>query len=212
MPGNRPLSGPARPLDGSGTGDGTTTSFAIGWSPQSINHILIFIDGVKQDPTAYSISGSNCIFTTAPINGENIEFHGFEVGKDTVPQDNSVDASKMATGELPFSKSFISTEQTITSAGALTIPHGLAVSPILIQCRLICKTVDAGYAVDDEVIIDMPAGDAASNYGLSVVPDVTNINLRFGSQATAFLLTNKTTGAANSATNANWKLIVRAWA
>ena len=112
----------------------------------------------------------------------------------------------------PFETEFISAEQTITSAGALTIAHGLPAAPKLIQLRLICKIADAGYAVNDEVIVDFPAADAASNYGISIIPDATNINVRYGSQATVFLLTHKTTGIAISAINANWRLIVRAWA
>src|SRR5690606_31200663 len=53
----------------------------------------------------------------------------------------------------PFTKSFTSPEQTITSAGALTIAHGLGVQPTLVAAKLVCTSADNGYAEDDEIVI-----------------------------------------------------------
>jgi hypothetical protein len=49
----------------------------------------------------------------------------------------------------------------------------------------------------------MDVGAAASR-GLVIVPDATNLNIRFGSNANAFAALNKTTGTAAALTNANW--------
>jgi len=106
--GNSPVQGPARVIEGSGTGDGSTTSFPMGFAPGSDKEVFVFIDGVKQDTTAYDISGSNCVFTTAPINGENIDFIGYKVGKSFIPQDGSVDLSKIS-GSLITSSTKIDT-------------------------------------------------------------------------------------------------------
>ena len=116
-------------------------------------------------------------------------------------------------GEIPFSESFLSSEQTITSSGNLTIPHGLNSPPSLLQARLICKTAEGGYSIDDEVLIafghDSSASDAG--YGVSCVPDNTNLNIRYGVRGSVFQVNSKTTGDRFAITNANWRLILRAW-
>lgn len=108
---------------------------------------------------------------------------------------------------------FISTEQTITTAGPLTLAHGLGSKPNLLQLRLICKTTDAGYAVGEEVIIGSShTSSAASNgFGISVILGTTNISIRYGAAASVFYLNNKGTGSGVNLTNSSWRLIVRAW-
>ena len=107
---------------------------------------------------------------------------------------------------------YTSTEQTLTSAGALVLPHLLGTSPVLIQARLVCQTAQLGHSIGDEVIISNDSmGTSSSNKGLSIVSDATNIDIRFASAATIFNLIRKDTGVAAAATNANWKLVVRAW-
>lgn len=113
-----------------------------------------------------------------------------------------------------FTESFTSAEQTITAAGPLTVAHGLSAAPQLIQARLICKTAELGYSIGDEIIIN-PAGNdpgASLARGLSIVPDGTNLNIRYGSDANTFSIIQKGTGGVQSITNANWKLILKAWA
>lgn len=111
-----------------------------------------------------------------------------------------------------LSEEFVSAEQTITVAGPLIIAHGLSVSPKLMQARLICKTAEHNYSINDEIIVSPFATDAVNSYGVSLVPDNTNINIRYGNVAGVFLILNKTTGTVASITAANWRLIVRAWA
>lgn len=113
-----------------------------------------------------------------------------------------------------LSKSFTSTEKTITAAGALVLVHGLSSVPYLIMPYLICKTAEFGYSVGDQVLINPAGNDPAGNNdkGASIVPDATNINIRYGSFASVFGIIRKDTGAATNITAANWKLIIRAWA
>lgn len=137
---------------------------------------------------------------------------------DTVNFDGSTvfDISATFNGgtNLPFNGSFTSAEQTITSAGSLVLAHSLSVTPTLIQARLICKTAQAGYSIGDEVIINLAGNDpgATNNRGLSIVPDATNINIRYGSDTFSFSILRKDTGAAATITNTNWRLIIKAWA
>lgn len=115
-------------------------------------------------------------------------------------------------GQLPFTKGYISPQQTISNAGALSLMHSLGVSPAIIQLRMICVSADIGYSIGDEVVCQMCAGDQAVSTGVSVVPTNTTIEIRFGATANPMLLNNKATGATVFATSANWRLIVRAWA
>lgn len=110
-----------------------------------------------------------------------------------------------------LSKSFTSSDQTITSGGALTIAHGLGVVPSVIQTRLVCQTGENGYTAGDVLVINV-TNAMALNRGLSMVLDSTNLNVRYGSDAAAFDVLNKTTGTAATITNANWKLRLMAWA
>ncbi len=117
-------------------------------------------------------------------------------------------------GTPPFRTSFESTQQTITSAGLLTLAHGLGVKPKLYAVVLQCLTAEHGYSIGDEVMCAQTRQTAGGGgeRGVSLVPDATNLNIRFAAPATVFNLIHKTTGAAVEVTNANWALVARAWA
>lgn len=100
---------------------------------------------------------------------------------------------------------FVSANQTITSAGSLTIAHGLSSTPEFVLMALVCTTAQAGYSVNDVVFVnDLSANQ--NDVGVSIVPDGTNLNVRYGSKASVFTIPNKTTGDATALTNANWRL------
>ena len=118
-----------------------------------------------------------------------------------------------AGGGAVFTKSFTSAEQTITSGGTLTLAHSLGVIPEMVQCRLVCKTAEANYSVGDIINADFQQTDAAINtLGYAWNVDATNVGIVFGTNAKVFLTKNKTTNAIIQLTNANWKLVVKAWA
>ncbi len=117
-------------------------------------------------------------------------------------------------GPIPaFAKSYTSSNLTITSAGALTLAHGLGERPKFVQYTLKCTTANLGYSVGDEYDLGCGVNNNAVNTGLSVVLDATNINIRFGSAGSVFCANNKGTGAGlSNLTNSSWALVVRAWA
>lgn len=127
----------------------------------------------------------------------------------TVPDKNGTMAM---TSDVVFTQSFESSQQTITSGGSLTLAHGLAAQPKLYAAFLKCTTAEIGYSIGDEVAINPNVGSPGENGGLSLVPDATNVNVRFGSNANALSLVRKDTGQTTGITNASWRLIVRAWA
>ncbi|RUV12408.1 MULTISPECIES: hypothetical protein [unclassified Mesorhizobium] len=110
---------------------------------------------------------------------------------------------------------FQSAQQTITSAGLLTIAHGLGKIPTLINASLVCQTAEQGYSAGDQLYmgaIPLSLGLSATGFATAVVPDASNLNIRYGSSSAVFYTNNKTSGVSVSLTNANWRFVVRAWA
>jgi hypothetical protein len=104
---------------------------------------------------------------------------------------------------------FVSSQQTITSAGALTLAHGLSSVPDLVMVKLVCQTAEWGYSIGDVVFAESTEQSSSlyDNQGVAITVDATNINVRYGAHATTFLLLDKTTGGGVSVTNANWKAV-----
>lgn len=126
------------------------------------------------------------------------------------------DANKLkraSLGSLAFQATYASADQTITLAGSLTLAHGLASTPRVVMAYLRCATAELGYSVNQETQC-MAASSSALSAGagsciLAIVPDATNINIRF--PASALLVGHYTTGAATSITPASWRLKVYAY-
>ncbi len=125
-----------------------------------------------------------------------------------------VNGNLTVNGRLILSKFYDSGEQTITSGGTLTLVHNLGIEPTFIQVILKCITAEAGYSVGDKLFINPNiTKSGTSNQGIVVVPDATNLNIRFGALATyVFAGLTKNTGTSVNLTNTKWKVIFRAWA
>ena len=59
------------------TGDGSTTAFTLSQTIDDEVKTFVFIQGVYQEKSTYSISGTTLTFTTAPQNGYTIEVMAF---------------------------------------------------------------------------------------------------------------------------------------
>ena len=55
------------------TGNASTTDFTVTTAPESENNLLVYIDGVYQQKTDYTVSGTTLAFDTAPASGAIIE-------------------------------------------------------------------------------------------------------------------------------------------
>ena len=55
------------------TGNASATDFTVTTAPESENNLLVYIDGVYQQKTDYTVSGTTLAFDTAPANGAVIE-------------------------------------------------------------------------------------------------------------------------------------------
>jgi len=73
------------------TGDGSTTAFALSQSIDDEDKTFVFIQGVYQEKSMYSINGATLTFSTAPQNGYSVEVMAFDsitIEKNTVAIDN----------------------------------------------------------------------------------------------------------------------------
>lgn len=107
---------------------------------------------------------------------------------------------------------FESTQQTISNAGTLTIAHGLGVRPDNNSAWAVCLTAEYGYSIGDRLPVPITGGvDATSAFGFVVVPDATNLNVKFGAVTTGPLVLRFDTGAQQGLTFANWELVFKSW-
>ena len=121
------------------------------------------------------------------------------------------DSGVLSTTITPFSGAFTSTNLVITAAAQVVNAHGLGAMPSLVQGRLKCTSADLSYSSGDEVIIHLGNYDSAGGFGVSVVPDATNITLRYSSTANVFQLVEKSTGNVGTIDATKWVFIVRAF-
>ena len=82
------------------TGDGSDTTLTLSDTPGSVNNVLVFFDGIRQQPiTDYTLSGTTVTFTTAPEAGVIVTaIVGNHSGVN--PKPNTVTASKIVDGTV----------------------------------------------------------------------------------------------------------------
>mgnify|MGYP006125321949 CR=1 FL=1 len=100
-------------------GTGSELTFAIGQSPGTKNAVLVFIDGVRQVPTIYNVSGSDVVFTAGnapPLGTGNVQIlvSGEELSVN-VPADDSIAVAALDTTSAG------TTGQFLQKSGASTI-------------------------------------------------------------------------------------------
>ena len=99
------------------THNGGTAVFTMGQSPGTKNAVLVFIDGVRQDPLNYSIAGATLTLgTAAPAGVDNVQIlvSGEELSVN-VPADDSIAVAALDTTSAG------TTGQFLKKSGASTI-------------------------------------------------------------------------------------------
>jgi len=114
---------------------------------------------------------------------------------------------------VPAPLRFTSANQTITSAGTLTLAHGLPGTPTRLWYGLVNTSNEYGWS--GEVLIQAFAPQDASATvarGATAWADATNVYVQYGSGAAVFNVHQRTgtPGLTSAATNANWRLRVYA--
>lgn len=117
------------------TGDGSTTDFTLSQSVTDENNTFVFINGVYQDKSTYSILQSTLTFTTAPQNGYTIEV--MHVGEVTIADISTDYAVSVISSNTTAVKK---TLYVFTASLALTLPAGVVGNSIKISNRSATET------------------------------------------------------------------------
>jgi hypothetical protein len=211
-------------LSGSNSGDQTSIVGITGTKAQfntaCTDGAFVFIGGVLGTPSSGNLA--NCVGLTVPGGGTGVAtltdagvLIGNGAGAIQVTTPGTVGQVLTSNGpgvDPTFQTSlgalsFTSTDQTITSAGLLTIAHGLGSVPKTLINFLICQTAEFGYTAGDIVLTNNDA-DEGQDTGMAVIVDATNVLIRYGAKVTVFKALHFTTGIRQNLTNANWKLRV----
>ena len=81
------------------TGDGSDTTFTV-TSGSDIDNLLVFLNGVYQRPSDYSVSGTTLTFDTAPANGDVITIKELVEGGTSIKiVDDSSTTTQLLSGE-----------------------------------------------------------------------------------------------------------------
>lgn len=185
-------------LDGQGIVADSTQVLGLKWgSPSSSD-------------TASNLGAGNGVFASKV--GNDFQFKSIVGGSNVTITPSGTTLTITVSFPTFASLAFSSSQQVITPAGALTLAHGLGAIPALIKSYIVCQTGELGYTAGDIVPVPENGSDfTASGTGYTVVPDATNLNVRYGNHASVFAIVRKDTGASAAITAANWKLLVRAW-
>ena len=124
------------------TGDGSATAFTLSRSISDENNTFVFINGVYQDKSTYSLSGTTLTFSTAPQNGYTIEVMSFDSISIASTGVTSYNGSTGAVSS-DYNVSVINSATTaakntlyvFTGSAALTLPAGVVGNSIKISNR-----------------------------------------------------------------------------
>ena len=108
-----------------------------------------------------------------------------------------------------FTAYFQSADQTITTSGTLTLAHGLGAAPKIVQGFVKNITAQGEYVTGDILSMGLYI-DAASERGVTVRIDATNIYIYYGGSATVFVTGGPPSGYAQFLINTRWSFFVRA--
>jgi len=83
-------------------GDGTAMTVTLDYSPPNAAALLVFIDGVRQDTSAYTLSGTSMTFTgTVPSGTNNVQVVHLGLTQDVgVPSDDTITSAKIVDGTI----------------------------------------------------------------------------------------------------------------
>lgn len=110
----------------------------------------------------------------------------------------------------PITQEAVSGELTITSGGASTFTHGLGATPKIVQFELVCKSADAGYEVNDRVVIS--GNTSGNNRGMTPTINSTQVQANWGSAGQPMELIDESSGNTIGITPGDWRLVIRAFA
>ncbi|MGX7703802.1 hypothetical protein [Methylobacterium sp. Gmos1] len=178
-------------------------------------------------PSQYTVTGGINVawnkqakntFLAGPSSGVDATPGFRAISSVDLPFTGAADASKFLRGDfswaavpMVFTASFESAEQAITGAGLLNIAHGLNAEPKLLYAILVCKTAEYGYSVGDRITVPLAFNGSNNATAMAIVATSSALAIRYAT-GSPFQGLHFTTGTGVTFTNANWRLILRAFA
>ena len=154
------------------TGDGSDLTFTLSITPVNENNTLVYVGGVYQQKSVYSVSGTTLTFGSgnAPPNGASIEVATFNQTDINVPVDNTITTAKIVNDAVTADKIVdnIALPGNITTTGTL-VPTGVL-------------TANAGVVVDNITIdgteIDLSSGDLTLDVAGKIILDADDPHIQ----------------------------------
>jgi len=137
---------------------------------------------------------------------------GGDQGADTVNMSAYYIDGTDILSSVVLQKTYVSSLQTITSGGLLTLVHGLGAEAKVVELVLQCTAVDAGYSVGNRIIIQQASPFLTVGRGMVILTTATQVQIRYSSDANAFAYPAKITGVLTALDNTKWQMEVRAYA
>jgi len=154
------------------TGDGSDTTLTLSIAPVNENNTQVFFDGVYQNKSTYSISGTTLTFSTAPPTGVAVEVMTFTQTDINVPVDGTITSAKLS-GNL-------TAPGTLTSTGVLTANAGVVVDNITIDgTQIDLSSGDLTLDVAGDIILDADGGDISFRDAGTEIGRFTNNSTNF---------------------------------
>ncbi len=169
------------------TPDGSTTTFAltnvIGSTaviPGTENNVLCSLSGVIQAPgtgNAFTISGSNIVFSSAPDAADVVDF--VIVLGDTIsigtPTDNTVSSAKIVDDAVTMAKLNLTYDNRTTATGdgstvAFTINTNRTVNDVLVIVNGICLVPTTDYTISSTTLTFVTAPAASAEIAVRYLP------------------------------------------
>ena len=102
-------------------GNGTAQTVALDYAPPNAAAVLVFIDGVRQDTSAYTLAGTNLTFTgSVPSGTNNVQVVHMGLILDVgVPGDGTVTLAKLSTSGSAIAGNYLDGTMTWTAVDSV---------------------------------------------------------------------------------------------
>ena len=102
------------------SGTGSQVAFTLSRSVNSVNDILVVVNNVDQQPTAYTAAGTGLVFSAAPSSGTNNIYVRYLTTtlQSIAPSQGSVGTLQLSASGTPSSGTFLRGDNTWAAAGA----------------------------------------------------------------------------------------------
>ena len=154
------------------TGDGSTTAFTLSQTAASENNLIVFIEGVFQTQSAYSLSGTTLTFSAAPANTREIIVYSTQalsagtvvtasIVDDNVTQakiaDDAVGADQLASNAV-VTASIVNDNVTQAKIADDAVGADQLASNAVVTASIVDDAVTTAKILDDNVTLAKMAG------------------------------------------------------